>query len=613
MKNNFYILIMLIFFVVRGLVLSSSIPLWQSADEFAHYGYIQSLIEEGNLPNLSTAKLSKEIAESIFQCEVYKIISGETKVYDGTIDFECEGFKKEGNDGYVSRSYYGAGTSLSSLEIGYRFLDGIPGKIGIKTKLKRPQILEGVSFYLEGDGSTIPITVILYKEQVAVASLKKVVNFKGWKKLYFKTNRADSSPNNEYIDSIFIGLNYIPQELKLDNYNGKVHIDDISIGILINNEKKSFFINFEPYKLRHEKSGWWNQVTQHPPLYYFLSSMIYLLLRHQDILTIAFGIRIFSVVLGALNLYLCYLISKEIFKNNRYLILMIPAFMLLSGSFAYQSSVISNDNLVNLLFTVFLYLIVKKFKDLHNSRYTIWLAVISGLGLITKMTFMPAIIGIPILWSYMLRKKSWKKLVTELILISFLIVSISGWWYCRNYMMYGSIFTIATQIKQDTRLNTLNNLKSVWDIIIDEDILRWFLLSWLQISTNDYIEYTYCSIYLLSFFGWCVIIFRHFKSKNDDLTKIFSVIKMFLIVLALYFGAFIYLVVGSAIFSGVIRGIHGRYFHPLMVIFSTLVIFGFDGLLKERFKKYSYLILFLVLLILNHWDLFFECLVWFYV
>jgi len=621
MKDKIFIQILLFAFLIKGILVSSIIPLWQGPDEFAHYGYIQTLAEKREFPNLETTNLSKEIAETIDGADTYAVANKQSKVFEGSLNPDYEGFMQYKKDGFISKCYRCNGDS-NSLEIIYDFIENISCSIGLSRTIREPGEISEIVLKVKGDNSNIPVEVSLSSGDSEFIIGNFVIDWIGWKRISMKKSDQIDSTGFKNTGQLSLMLGYDPEINRINSLSGKIYIDDMEI-YFGDKLKPDLTFDFEDDGLRKSDSGWWNQVSQHPPFYYLWGSILYLLFQDKDIYTIAYIIRFLSVFFGTLTVFFSYLAGRNLYPENRYLYLGIPLFISFSSSFTFYTSVINSDVLLDLLFTMFIYYIAKKSNKPGSFKYTVLIAIIAGSGMLTKMTFIPGIVSLPFTLFCLFSSKryyfknnekhkglrfggfseTFKRLVIELLLIITIIVTISGWWYYRNHNLYGSIFTIATNVREDARLLTIMNRKNAAQIITDPEIINWYLFSWLLTRKETLLSLFYFLIYFLSLFGWSYLIFQHTKSTGFKLKSFCNLLSPVLILFLVYISVFSYIVLGSAISSGIIRGIHGRYFHPIILLYSIFIVGGLTNLPKILRSKYILISFYMGFILVGIYDL----------
>lgn len=193
-------------------------------------------------------------------------------------------------------------------------------------------------------------------------------------------------------------------------------------------------------------------------------------------------IRMMSVGMGLLNLFFIYLLARRILHDVCWALVPV-AFAATLPQFLFISGGINNDNLANLLSTVCLYRLYLVLTAPEESRGYLWLGIFLGLGLITKKTLFFVIPGILLVAAYLLwkRRAEPKDLLKNLLLLFGVTLLLSGWWYVRNYQLYGEF--LGTEMEKHT-LPGLVDEKSLFS--------RYFLKSfWLTTGVS-----------FIASFGW---------------------------------------------------------------------------------------------------------------
>jgi len=162
-------------------------------------------------------------------------------------------------------------------------------------------------------------------------------------------------------------------------------------------------------------------------------------------------IRVLSVLMGAVTVFLTYRLSLELMPDRPNLALVAAAVNAFTPMFIFISAAVNNDNLVIPLSSLALLLMVRLLKadqitpsGAHGSRFTssakrfLPLGIVVGLALLTKESAG----GLVVLTALTVAYVSWR----ERSLLTFLIgglatggatLLIAGWWYMRNWRIYG--------------------------------------------------------------------------------------------------------------------------------------------------------------------------------
>ena len=145
-----------------------------------------------------------------------------------------------------------------------------------------------------------------------------------------------------------------------------------------------------------------------PPLYYLLQTPVYLSADGSPI-----ALRIFSILLGALTVFLAYLTGLNLFPSRPYLALTIAAFVALLPQHLAIISSVNNDALAEALVAAMLFVATKRPQTTNhrpqttipyvscNTQYAI-LSLLLGLAFLTKVTayLMAGALGAWLLWLY---------------------------------------------------------------------------------------------------------------------------------------------------------------------------------------------------------------------
>jgi len=106
--------------------------------------------------------------------------------------------------------------------------------------------------------------------------------------------------------------------------------------------------------------------------------------------------------------------------------------------FIHVSSAITNDSLSATLSAAALVLLALIIKNGGSTRYAIYLGLVLGLGAITKlsMLYLLPLVGLVLLFD-LYRHRSWRHFFAQSVIIGGLILLLAGWWYWRNWQVYG--------------------------------------------------------------------------------------------------------------------------------------------------------------------------------
>lgn len=150
--------------------------------------------------------------------------------------------------------------------------------------------------------------------------------------------------------------------------------------------------------------------------------------------------RLFSVVLGLGTVAVTYALARAVFPDWPAVALGAAALNAFLPMFLFISGSVNNDNLSNLLGNLLTLLIVRLVQRARQPRLRdyIVLGVVTGAGLLSKLNigFLIPVIALA-LGVLSVRLRSWRPLLVGGPVSGALTIAIAGWWYLRNWELYG--------------------------------------------------------------------------------------------------------------------------------------------------------------------------------
>ena len=150
-------------------------------------------------------------------------------------------------------------------------------------------------------------------------------------------------------------------------------------------------------------------------------------------------IRLLSVLLGAAAVYLTYLLALEVAPRHSNLALTAAALVAFNPMFLFISGSVNNDNLIVPLATLILWLVVRTLREgwLGNGR-AVLLGILLGLAALTKLSGLALLpLTAAVLIVVAVRREAWGALLRWGAIIGVSVIAVAGWWYLRNWQLYG--------------------------------------------------------------------------------------------------------------------------------------------------------------------------------
>ncbi|NIN68691.1 MAG: DUF2142 domain-containing protein [Anaerolineae bacterium] len=136
------------------------------------------------------------------------------------------------------------------------------------------------------------------------------------------------------------------------------------------------------------------QLGDESPLYYVVPALTFTLINTRDVLLQLFVVRWFSVVLTSVTVVISYLVAVELFPENRFMIIAIPAFVIFLPMLAYIGASANNDTLAVLLSSLLIWQLIRAFRKGVSKRSAFVLCTMALLSILAKKT---ALFTIPLL------------------------------------------------------------------------------------------------------------------------------------------------------------------------------------------------------------------------
>lgn len=153
-----------------------------------------------------------------------------------------------------------------------------------------------------------------------------------------------------------------------------------------------------------------------------------------------------NVLLGALTVLLTYQIGRRVWPDAPWLAPGGVAVVALNPQFIYTSAAINNDVVAAACSAAVLLLCIRIVQDGADRRTLIWLGLVYGCALLAKLHLAAA--GLPIalalLWEAWHAQQqlqghlAWlRRWMRGLIVVGVIALALAGWWFIRNWMLYG--------------------------------------------------------------------------------------------------------------------------------------------------------------------------------
>jgi 4-amino-4-deoxy-L-arabinose transferase-like glycosyltransferase len=194
-------------------------------------------------------------------------------------------------------------------------------------------------------------------------------------------------------------------------------------------------------------ASWSNQPASHglpiyealqPPLYYWLLSLPYRLVRHTSLAEKVFFLRYVSMAIASFAIPLVFLVTWGVVGNSA-AALCAAALLSVMPEFMVNVCRVGNDCLAVVLYSWLILLCLRLARDIVPRKTGISIGIALGLGLLAKAYFLTAIPALAVLYLWRIwRAKEKRAWIYQAVATCGASLLIAGWWYIRNRVTTGA-------------------------------------------------------------------------------------------------------------------------------------------------------------------------------
>ncbi len=288
--------------------------------------------------------------------------------------------------------------------------------------------------------------------------------------------------------------------------------------------------------------------------------------------------RLLSLAMGAVTVLATYLIASEILPHRREVAIgaaMINAF---NPQFTFISGSVSNDAMVTSISSLALLLMVRMIRRGASTRRVAMLGVSVGLALLAKLSAFALLpLSLTVLVVAAWRRGSWTSLFRWGAIFLALIGLIAGWWYVRNWLLYGEPLGTVTMLRifgyWQKSLGAILSQRNLREV----EISFWAAFGWGNIRVNPFIYKGLRFVTLLAGVGWVIGLTRVLRERRVDISWSLSMAILFLWVIMVFAALVRWMQVASAAL--------GRLLFPAISAISILISWGLMQLVPKRFSR----------------------------
>lgn len=282
-------------------------------------------------------------------------------------------------------------------------------------------------------------------------------------------------------------------------------------------------------------------------------------------------LRLFSIALGAVTMVCAHATARLIAPDRPAVANTAAAFMAFTPQFLFISAAVNNDNAINALAAAAVYLLTRLWRGDRSVRALAALAVVLALATLAKLgglILLGFAVGAIGYLGVTRHARRWAARAIALVLLAALLIG--GWWYVRNYQLYGDVtgLTAMYEVVGQRALTPgelIAELPGLWYSV-------WGIFGWFNIALPDGLYVAYSALVLAALLSAGVAVTRQMRSRRwppaaEPLTG-----------LTLYVGL---VVLGVLRWTSSTHGSQGRLLFPAASAGAILIAYGLVSLARS--------------------------------
>ncbi len=286
-------------------------------------------------------------------------------------------------------------------------------------------------------------------------------------------------------------------------------------------------------------------------------------------------IRLLSIVLGALTVGTTYFIARELFPGRRYLVLGSAAMVAFNPQFLFISASVNNDNLVIALATAVLYLCLRIIRYGLQGSEPWLLGLCLGLAALSKLSalglFPVAVLAIGISARF---ERSPRRFIQGVLIVSALPLLIAGWWYWRNWTLYGDPLGWGMWLRTVGERPVSPTLQSLFPEFRGLELSFWGVFGWMNILAEPFFYRVPWLLVRLAAVGLAIFTLQQLTRRELE-PKTLAGLGLLLAWLAILFALLLR-------FMWAAPAGQGRYLFPAISSIAILLTLGLTSLVPTK-------------------------------
>ena len=300
-------------------------------------------------------------------------------------------------------------------------------------------------------------------------------------------------------------------------------------------------------------------------------------------------LRGLSLLMGAGTVITVYALARQALPDEHWLAVAAMATCAFIPQFLFISTAVNNDNAATLLCTLALWQLIHLLRPTFqpsslptfqpSSLSTPQLATLGitlGLATLSKLSGLAllALAGVVLAWIAW-RRRSLTWFIRAAAIVFGLAAAIAGWWYIRNWRLYGDFTGLRAMFEVVGQRRAPSNLRYRWGEFRGLRWSFWALFGWFSILLPTPVYYVLDGVTLLSLTGLIIWLARDRERRKHQILTPLAVLSLWLLI------TFVSLVRWTSLTPGA----QGRLLFPAIGAVVILLVRGLSGLAPQPWRR----------------------------
>jgi 4-amino-4-deoxy-L-arabinose transferase-like glycosyltransferase len=226
--------------------------------------------------------------------------------------------------------------------------------------------------------------------------------------------------------------------------------------------------------------------------------------------------RLVSLLFGALGIIATWGLGRELWPSSDYLPLLAAGVAAFTPQFLFMSVVVSNDTAATALSACVLWVATRLARRSVNTHHALLLGLLLGLAALTKLSAL----GLVPLAMFAVSVRVWQQhseaapsrrlsfVIGHLSLAILTTLAVSGWWYARNWILYGNPFNTQVHMTSPWAWDGPRPLRAALAQMGGVERSFWGMFGTGNVGLPDGVYMALRVGWLLALAGWGLLLLR---------------------------------------------------------------------------------------------------------